>query len=404
MMIRLFLFCFLFVAMSTVPAQSQKQLKQLRAFVKAKNTGEAMKEVQRLERDSVCKFYPKLYELAVQTQVLINNVENEKVYLNQQCDTAKFFNSTLQIFNYALKGDSIERFLNETKGERFTLRKQHAELLRTYYRNLNMGARYFYTKANYKDAQQLLATALIMAREPMWSAQPVDSTHKEFISNIYRYTYSAYVNKDYEQVERYKHIMLNEPQYCKSALEIYARSAQACGKVEDFEKYLHQGMSTFTLYPYFFDELADILLKEERYEEAIKHAEDLLLVDSVSIKALELKAKSLYVLNRLDSCVEVSKHLVELDTAGVYPEAHYYVAKISMDKIAGINIPLDLFSQEFKDAKQAVVNICAFARPYAERYRALCPEEKDKWAPILYKIYLELNLGKEFEEICTLYQ
>jgi hypothetical protein len=117
--------------MSTVPAQSQKQLKQLRAFVKAKNTGEAMKEVQRLERDSVCKFYPKLYELAVQTQVLINNVENEKVYLNQQCDTAKFFNSTLQIFNYALKGDSIERFLNETKGERFTLRKQHAELLRT---------------------------------------------------------------------------------------------------------------------------------------------------------------------------------------------------------------------------------------------------------------------------------
>ena len=34
-----------------------------------------------------------------------------------------------------------------------------------------------------------------------------------------------------------------------------------------------------------------------------------------------------------------------------------------------------------------------------ERYRALKPEETDKWAAALYNIYLKLNMGLEFEEI-----
>ena len=34
-----------------------------------------------------------------------------------------------------------------------------------------------------------------------------------------------------------------------------------------------------------------------------------------------------------------------------------------------------------------------------ERYRLLKPEEKDKWAAALYNIYLNLNMGREFQEI-----
>ncbi len=39
------------------------------------------------------------------------------------------------------------------------------------------------------------------------------------------------------------------------------------------------------------------------------------------------------------------------------------------------------------------------AKPYMETYRALRPENKDKWATALYNIYLNLNLGQQFEEI-----
>ena len=39
------------------------------------------------------------------------------------------------------------------------------------------------------------------------------------------------------------------------------------------------------------------------------------------------------------------------------------------------------------------------ALPYMEKYRALAPTEKRKWGPALYRIYLQLNMGKQFEEI-----
>ena len=37
--------------------------------------------------------------------------------------------------------------------------------------------------------------------------------------------------------------------------------------------------------------------------------------------------------------------------------------------------------------------------PYMEKFRSLCPDEKDKWGAALYNIYFNLNMGKKFEEI-----
>ena len=59
-----------------------------------------MKEVARLESDSTCQHLLEVYELALKTQIQINDVENEKVYLKKACDTVKLFESTRQIFFY----------------------------------------------------------------------------------------------------------------------------------------------------------------------------------------------------------------------------------------------------------------------------------------------------------------
>lgn len=403
-MTKRFLSCFIAIIACLTPAHSQKQLKSLRAYVKAKNTGEAMKEVQRLEADSTCRLLPELYGLAVEAQVLINNVENEKVYLKKACDTTKLFNSSLQIFQYALKCDSVERYLHQHKGKKIKLRKKHSELLRMHYPNLNMGARYFYSKENYKAAQEFLAVCIDMAREPMWADSPIDSTHKEYLSNIYRYTYAAFANNDFANVERYKQKMLSIPEYSRFALEMFARSAEAEGKRDKFEAYLVDGIKKYLLHPYFFDELANVYLTDKRYEEVITLADSLYQIDSTSNKALHLKALSLYELKRKPECLEVSKTLTQRDTTLLYPEVNYYVGNLMMQEIDTITIPTNMFSPDFKKNKSRIKSICAQSRPYLERFRVLCPEESDKWAPLLYKIYLELNLGKEFEDICKIYQ
>ena len=39
------------------------------------------------------------------------------------------------------------------------------------------------------------------------------------------------------------------------------------------------------------------------------------------------------------------------------------------------------------------------AMPYMEKYRALMPDAAQKWGPALYRIYFNLNMGKQFDEI-----
>ena len=49
--------------------------------------------------------------------------------------------------------------------------------------------------------------------------------------------------------------------------------------------------------------------------------------------------------------------------------------------------------------KEEIKKLYIQARPYLERYREMAPEAKQKWAPALYRVYLNLNLGNQFEEI-----
>ncbi|MGO8077971.1 hypothetical protein AB9F41_37020, partial [Rhizobium leguminosarum] len=39
------------------------------------------------------------------------------------------------------------------------------------------------------------------------------------------------------------------------------------------------------------------------------------------------------------------------------------------------------------------------ARPHLEIYRTKAPQDVQEWQPLLYEVYLKLNLGKEFESI-----
>ena len=46
-----------------------------------------------------------------------------------------------------------------------------------------------------------------------------------------------------------------------------------------------------------------------------------------------------------------------------------------------------------------MVQLYEKSRPYLEQYRQLAPTRADKWSLPLYMIYLNLNMGKEFDEI-----
>ena len=40
--------------------------------------------------------------------------------------------------------------------------------------------------------------------------------------------------------------------------------------------------------------------------------------------------------------------------------------------------------------------------PYLEIYRSMRPQDKERWAPLLYNVYLALNDEKKFTEMETI--
>ena len=98
-------------------------------------------------------------------------------------------------------------------------------------------------------------------------------------------------------------------------------------------------------------------------------------------------------MNKYDECISICDSLIaENDSlAGAYYNAGlaYFDQAVKLDKKNQIN----------SKNKTKMFDLYRRSMHYLQKFRALCPEDKNKWALPLYTIYLKLNMGKEFDEI-----
>ena len=92
-------------------------------------------------------------------------------------------------------------------------------------------------------------------------------------------------------------------------------------------------------------------------------------------------------------CIEVSKKALAVNDslAGAYYNIGlaYFNQAVEMDKN----------SQQSHKTHQEIDGLYKSAMPYLQKYRTMVPDMQDQWALPLYTIYLNLNMGKEFDEI-----
>ena len=138
--------------------------------------------------------------------------------------------------------------------------------------------------------------------------------------------------------------------------------------------------------------MIDYYQAKERPDSALYYAEKALKTNPDSELFLLAKSVALLNLERYDECIEVSERLIgRNDTLA---EPYFTIATAKLNQV----LDLDKQSQG-KENRSKIRKLYMEARPYMEAYRKLAPDEKRKWAPALYRIYLNLNMGKQFEEI-----
>lgn len=385
---RLFLTILLLSLTITVTAQ-RRQLQEARVILKGdKGYDKAEKLMTDLLKDSANLSNARIYDmwlLAVEKQYL---QVNERMYKKEQVDTAGFFGLTRRMFDIGLRLDSLDMRPDKKGRVNLEYRKDNAEKLLQYQPNLFYGGTYYIRKGELEKAYDFFERYMDCDRQPLFTGYDLMVTDARMPEAAYWATYCGYRMNDPVLTLRYAQLARRDTAKLDYTLQYIAEAWRALKDQEMYVETLRDGFERYPESVYFFPRLMDSYSAKGNYEQALTVAEKALATDSLNTLFMLAKSTMLLNLGRYKECLDYSKQLIAFD--GLATEAFYNAGT------ACLNIALGMDSRK---QKKQITKMYQKALPYMETYRKLAPEEKQKWGEALYRIYFNLNMGKQFEEI-----
>ncbi len=356
----------------------KKELSQARSSIKSGKYADAEKTLTALLKDSANRTNKRIW-LAYYDAVLGQYEQgNEKLYLKQQYDTASFFAKALQMLTIAETLDSLTT----------DNRKSHSSQLNAIRPNIFNGGSFLLRKNKWADAYRYYEAYLDCARQPLFQAYHYDSLDTRMPEAAYWATYCGYKQQDPVLTLRYSKRALQDTAKADFTLQFIAEARRLLKDNELYVKTLEEGFRRYPQFHYFFPRLMDAYISMGQHEKALALADSALTVNPSSELFLFAKSTTLLRMERYAESIGYSERLIELNPNLAEPYFNAGTAYVNIAERQG-------GSRDKKQMRQAYQKAC----PFMEHYRKLMPKEKAKWAPVLYRIYLNLNMGKQFDEI-----
>lgn len=383
------------VLMSPVAASAQKkEIQTAKDQVKAgKNLDQAAASMKKLLADSANRTNRKIWTIYFDAVRKQYEQGNEKLYLKQKYDTAQLFNYTRQLFEVAFQYDSVET-APDKKGRRdFEFRKGHSEYLAHIRSNLYNGGIWFLNKKKYPDAYKFFDCYIECASQPMFKQRNYGEKDKHLPTAAYYAVYSGYKMKDPKATLHHSYEALKDTVHYNYMLQYLAETYMLEKDTARYVASLKEGFKRVPTFPYFFPRLVEYYVVRNQLDSAMTVVNEALTVVPDSDVYLAAKSNLLLEQGKLQECIEVSKKVIEVNQKLGDP---YYNAGICYFNLA---VEQDKNSHNSRKVKEQVEANYKKALPYLVKYREMEPKEQGKWAFPLYTIYLNLNMGKEFDEI-----
>lgn len=381
--------------MSPVAVSAQKkEIQTAKDQVKAgKNLDQAAASMKKLLADSANRTNRKIWTIYFDAVRKQYEQGNEKLYLKQKYDTAQLFNYTRQLFEVAFQYDSVET-APDRKGRRdFEFRKGHSEYLAHIRSNLYNGGIWFLNKKKYPDAYKFFDCYIECASQPMFKQRNYGEKDKHLPTAAYYAVYSGYKMKDPKATLHHSYEALKDTVHYNYMLQYLAETYMLEKDTARYVASLKEGFKRVPTFPYFFPRLVEYYVVRNQLDSAMKVVNEALTVVPDSDVYLAAKSNLLLEQGKLQECIEVSKKVIEVNQKLGDP---YYNAGICYFNLA---VEQDKNSHNSRKVKEQVEENYKKALPYLVKYREMEPKEQGKWAFPLYTIYLNLNMGKEFDEI-----
>lgn len=381
--------------MSPVAASAQKkEIQTAKDQVKAgKNLDQAAASMKKLLADSANRTNRKIWTIYFDAVRKQYEQGNEKLYLKQKYDTAQLFNYTRQLFEVAFQYDSVET-APDKKGRRdFEFRKGHSDYLAHIRSNLYNGGIWFLNKKKYPDAYKFFDCYIECASQPMFKQRNYGEKDKHLPTAAYYAVYSGYKMKDPKATLHHSYEALKDTVHYNYMLQYLAETYMLEKDTARYVASLKEGFKRVPTFPYFFPRLVEYYVVRNQLDSAMTVVNEALTVVPDSDVYLAAKSNLLLEQGKLKECIEVSKKVIEVNQKLSDP---YYNAGICYFNLA---VEQDKNSHNSRKTKEQVEANYKKALPYLVKYREMEPKEQGKWAFPLYTIYLNLNMGKEFDEI-----
>ena len=350
----------LFAGCSLSLMAQKKEISQVKQMIKKSNNLNQAEQIMRnLLKDSANihndKVWNTLFE--VLNKRYLNG--NEALYLKRPCDTTQFYNNIAEMFKVAICLDSIQ-----VKDNR-----------------------------DYNNGFELLSLYITTAQHPIFSSNNLPQKDKYLSEAAYWTVFCGYKIQETNKALYYMPLALTDSTHYANTLQYLADIYKMNKDTVRYEQTLKEGFNKYPVSPFFFSRLISFYADEDNYSEGLDLVERALAIDSLNRSFRFAKSSILYHLKRYDQCIDICKSLLaEKDTtSGILLN----IGLSYFNKAEDLNIKVGNVGKN----KSKIGSLYTKALGYLEEYRKREPQDKDKWAVALYTIYLNLNMGKEFEEI-----
>ena len=339
------------------------------------------------------KHKASIYYTAALLEESINGIENQKAYLKQPYDTAKFFNKLRDMYGQLRLCDSID-LTPDAKGRVHARFQKKTRALRLKHRrNIFGGGKYYLSKRNYAAAYPFF-DLYCTYRNP----EKADTLYPQ--AALWA-SLSSFLVEDYAgTIKHVDSAIVHYDSVTAAILQEY--KVRSYGKLKNDSAWvagLQLGVVKYPYHDYFFVQLADWCYAHRAYAVERKLADR--VISETGGKAIHYYAKSKCYLaeENYEACIACADSTIRLDDEFVDAYYNKGIAYLNMAVLSQESSSKDTHDPQYAIDKEKTQELFRQARPCMEMVRKLQPENTERWAPPLYRIYLYLNLGDEFMEI-----
>ena len=381
--------------LSFIPVLAQK--KEINAAIdnlKAnKNLEKVETSMMTLLKDSSNISNEKIWNLLFESLKKQYQAGNEKLYLKQKYDTASLFNIASRMFAVMTRYDSIDAEPDKKGRVRPKMRKPNSSTLNSLRPNLFNGGIFFIGKYDYSKAYTLLDQYVSAAEMPIFKSYNYTAKDKNLPKAAYWAAYCGYKLNDAQKVLHNTYLALKDKEHYESMLQYLAATYMLENDTARSIATMEEGFAKYPKSEYFFSHLMDYYSQKANWDKATTLTDKAIQADSANNMAWIAKSTILINSGDYENSFRISQSVLQKDSTIEDAWLNAGLAKYNQ----GVCIEHD--TNDFKQKRKQVLHYYKEALPYLEKYRSLCPNNADKWAMPLYSIYLNLNMGKQFEEI-----